>query len=114
MPAANRWTTDYLASIISPSFPCDIFASDTTRFQYYDDKKNTTYEKFVKPMWKVTASFQEFSEMLREASEPSRGDEDGKIVENKKYYLQVKFTKNFSKSLFSFIFFSMFLLLLIV
>ena len=39
-PAANRWTTDYLNSILSKTFKNSVYVSESLLFRYWDELKN--------------------------------------------------------------------------
>lgn len=80
IPAANRWTTEFLSTIVIPEFKCSVFESQSMRFQYFDDKNNKGYS-FEPPTAKIDISFVDFAERVRQTEEN---------VDKKYYYLQVR------------------------
>lgn len=59
-PSGLNWTLDNIAKLIKEDFPCDVYVSDTKRFTYWDQSKNTSAYKFKPPTSKVTMTFKEF------------------------------------------------------
>lgn len=73
---ATDWSFTHLATVILPEFPCDVYASQTRRFMYWDNAKNSSGYTFTAPTRKETMSFSQFLEVVN----------NKESVEN--YYLQ--------------------------
>lgn len=60
LPNANRWTVDYLSTIVDPTFTNDVYVSESQRFLYWDDSKNIHGYKYQKPTIKTQMTFADF------------------------------------------------------
>lgn len=87
IPVANRWTNEFLASVISPEYLCDIYVSDSKRFQYWDSKRNTAYN-FTAPTMKESMTFTEFNQCVMGNSKIIESSNETKSKSLKNYYLQ--------------------------
>ena len=66
-PAADRWSPDFLSTVIDSSFRNTAFKSNSLKFQYWDDKKNSGYN-YISPVEKEELTFNNFLSKLRSTS----------------------------------------------
>lgn len=65
VPAANRWTTDYLNSILSKTFKHTVYVSESLMFRYWDESKNDTGYSTEGYMKKEEMTFSTFITKVR-------------------------------------------------
>jgi len=64
LAGATDWSFDRLSQLIPSSFECDVYASSTPRFKYWDDVKNKSGYPFVPPTQKLGMTFSQFAEPM--------------------------------------------------
>ena len=90
LATAPDWTFAKINEMVSESFLCDVFESDSRRFQYWDESKNANGYKFTPPTRKLQLKFSEFIQRAKEegTERDSSGGGAAVPVENKFVYLQ--------------------------
>ena len=97
-PAANKWTTEYLNTIISKTFKLNVYVSDSLRFRYWDESKNTAGYSVQGLMTKKDMVFTEFLEKFNNANSNISCNNDDVNVKNNSTSNKKNTNKNNSSS----------------
>ena len=57
---SSTWNFEYMSKIFNPLAKLDVYTSNSTRFQYWDNSKNDYGYSFVPPTMKENLTFREF------------------------------------------------------